>query len=67
MLRCIFFEMSVSVAGPAGAASFGVQAGHLLPQSLPSPAESWFVGVTDGVPALACMHLAKGFLFEACR
>lgn len=31
------------------------------------PAESWFVWLTDGVPALARMCLVKGFLFEACR
>lgn len=31
------------------------------------PAESWFVWLTDGAPALARMRLVKGFLFEACR
>lgn len=46
------------------AACFGVQAGHLLPQSLPSPAESCFARLTDGRPAPACMHLVKDFCLK---
>lgn len=69
-------KMSVSAAVPAGgppppcrlSPSFAQAGAASVPTELSfPPAESWFVWLTDGVPALARMRLVKGFLFEACR
>lgn len=69
-------KMPVSAAVPAGgplppcrqSPSVAQVGAASVPTELSSPtAESWFVWLTDGVPALARMRLVKGFLFEACR
>lgn len=70
------FKMSVSVAFPVGTPpasplpeSFSIsgRAASVPAELFLSPAESWFVWLTDGVPALAWMLLVKGFLFEPRR
>lgn len=53
------YHQSPSVA-QVGAASVPAELSFL-------PAESWFVWLTDGAPALVRMRLVKGFLFKGRR